>query len=479
MDLDLPVMDGPRVFGILRKNPGTSSIPFIFISDVVADLLGLKAGMATFLKRPFNPDEVYGRIRQVLLLSVGARSGEKEIEGKLSQMSLLDILQFLHLNKKEGELRVTAGQLTGLVYIKGGEVQNAVLDGVEKEKALFRLLGCVDGEFEFKPCSVQVNVRIRSSTSKLLMEGMRQHDELRKNAGNFPKATSRLKTKVRHEELPKGLAPVFYEVIQLLKIYSTVSDVVDHSTYPDYEVYKTLAAMISRGIVSEQQASAEEGGDFFTLEETLSIREMIVGRFSDIFSLNYARVLLVSTSGSLVDSFISRCARIPGFSVDTRTIFSQVPTGERFGEVARLRLAVGLDIVLFSAPTAKNMGPILKAFSTNLIGLIVLAGGGGGAGVPGGAGVAMGGGEDKSAELTKERDEILSFRDVPSVHVIAPGEGGSGAGGSDESAWRKVLRITDSEPLFVLDDKDEKAAFGVFQTLLRDLLNRELRKPNL
>jgi hypothetical protein len=80
-----------------------------------------------------------------------------------------------------------------------------------------------------------------------------------------------------------------------------------------------------------------------------------------------------------------------------RTIFSQLPTGERFGEVARLRLAGGLDIVIFSVPTAKNMGPILKAFSTNLIGLIVLAGGGGGSS----------GGEDKSAELTQRQRHHL------------------------------------------------------------------------
>src|SRR3990172_10915893 len=57
-DLDLPVMDGSRVFSILRNNQQTSSTPFIFISDLVADLLGFNAGKDTFLLRPFNPEEV-------------------------------------------------------------------------------------------------------------------------------------------------------------------------------------------------------------------------------------------------------------------------------------------------------------------------------------------------------------------------------------------------------------------------------------
>jgi hypothetical protein len=65
----------------------------------------------------------------------------------------------------------------------------------------------------------------------------------------------------------------------------------------------------------------------------------------------------------------------------------------------------------------------------------------------------------------------ISQPSSPSVNVITSGnEGEKGAGGADESAYRLALGLGEGEPVFALDEKDDTAAFSVFQTLLGNLL---------
>jgi DNA-binding response OmpR family regulator len=173
-DIGLKVIGAEKVLSILRHNAQSSSIPFFFISDRAIDIADFKPGTDTFLLRPLNAEEVLARFTRTLESGAGRRTGSREIIGKLNQMGLPDILQFLNINKRDGELRVARGALRGTIYLKKGEVLNAVLEGVDKEKALYRMLGWPDGEFEFIPCTVAMTRKILASSSNLLMEGMRQ-----------------------------------------------------------------------------------------------------------------------------------------------------------------------------------------------------------------------------------------------------------------------------------------------------------------
>ncbi len=85
-DIELPVVDGVRVFNILRRSRHTSKVPFLFISDTAADLKGFRAETDTFLTRPFNPEEASGRIRQVLLHNPGGPKGVIDMRATLDQI---------------------------------------------------------------------------------------------------------------------------------------------------------------------------------------------------------------------------------------------------------------------------------------------------------------------------------------------------------------------------------------------------------
>ncbi len=445
-DLDLPVINGERIFHILRNNPHTSKIPFIFVAEVMADIKGFRAEVDLLLMRPLNMEELYARIRQTLS-QYASQAAAKELEGSLVHMSVPDILQFLHLNKKEGELRVVSGETRGMVLIKGGEIYNCVLDEAEKEKALYRMLQWSEGTFEFVPGAVSIDKKIRSSTGSLLMEGMRQIDELRKKRNELPDKKMVLRAKVEFNALPKGLNQIIYELVELLKVYTRVEDIIEHCSHTDYEAYSTLASLISKGIIEEIKAD-DSLREFLTPDQARSIREKIISRYSDVSGSSYGKIFLISTSASLALNFIRQCGRIPGFSVNSMFAFKENKAENTFGEVGSVRLNGGTELVLFSIPTIRNMGPLWTAFSTNLAGLIL---------------IWDGSAAKEIKELVNIKREITLRKRVPIVHIC-------GGSAPDASYYKKEFDLKADEPLFWMDDKDRGLIFEIFHTLFGNLM---------
>lgn len=90
------------------------------------------------------------------------------------------------------------------MYIKDGEILNASIGDVEKGKALFRLLVWKDGRFEFLPKSIDMLPKIQGSFDNLLMEDMRQYDELERNKDGFGKTDALFRYKGRLFNPSKG-----------------------------------------------------------------------------------------------------------------------------------------------------------------------------------------------------------------------------------------------------------------------------------
>ena len=98
LDLMLPEVDGLEVCKILRRDPGTASIPVIMLTARAAEMdrvLGLELGADDYVTKPFSPRELVLRIKKLLARSqateeVGARLrlGEIDIDVPRHQVSL-------------------------------------------------------------------------------------------------------------------------------------------------------------------------------------------------------------------------------------------------------------------------------------------------------------------------------------------------------------------------------------------------------
>jgi len=454
-DLELPVVSGERLFGILRANPHTARIPFLLVSESVSDIKGFRAGRDIFLPRPINPEEMYSRVRQTLSRSDALTTGTKEIEGQLSHMSLADIIQFLHLNRKEGELRISSARKSGSVYIKDGDIYNAFTGGVDREKALYRLILWTEGKFEFIPVPVTVAKKIRSTVSNLLMEGMRQADEFKKNQSLYPRAGSLLSSVSEAANAAEGQAPVVHDVIQLVADYPRVEDLVEHCSQPDFIVYETIAALVAKKVLAVEEGAAaskaSEADTILPLDAMITLRERIVSRFSNIFNLNYGKILLISSSGAPAAAFIKGCGAVPGYSSKGKSSLFQFSMESPLGIAGSIEICGGMDVLLFSVPEAAHMGPLWRAFGSNAVGLVILW-------------------DEEGVENLKNleaaKQDILSRTRVPVAYVYA------GEGEADMAGVAETFSLAKDEKPFAMG-LDGAGATDVFSSIFKRLINED------
>ncbi|WP_129580178.1 MULTISPECIES: DUF4388 domain-containing protein [Sorangium] len=154
----------------------------------------------------------------------------QEIRGDLQQVPLVDLLQLLAMNRRSGVLGITTPAGAGELRLSAGEVIDAVYRRLEGEKALYRLLGERDGQFAFSPGEPTSARRLIAPTSRLLMEALRQVDEVQRR---------------RAELAPAGEAFLVTE---------PSSDDLDLSPLPSHELFSAVA--ISGGAVAADDASA-------------------------------------------------------------------------------------------------------------------------------------------------------------------------------------------------------------------------------
>ena len=108
------------------------------------------------------------------------------MQGKLSQISLTDVLQLCILTKKSGLLKLARGNETVEIYFIGGELAHAVSPLGEGEKAFFHALTWNDGEFSLNKDATAPKKSITRPTRDLLSEWLGISRELEEIQETIP-----------------------------------------------------------------------------------------------------------------------------------------------------------------------------------------------------------------------------------------------------------------------------------------------------
>ena len=173
-----------------------------------------------------------------------ASSFRDDFRGDLQQVSVLDLLQLLAMNRRTGSLNLTTPSGAGEVRLKDGAVVDAVYRRLEAEKALFRLLAEKEGSFAFTSGTVTLPARIESPTNALLMDGLRQIDEVRRWRQELGAEDDVL---IAAEQPVPGDGEREERVLEALQAPHTLDELLDELPLLDHDILSVLEPMLRSG----------------------------------------------------------------------------------------------------------------------------------------------------------------------------------------------------------------------------------------
>jgi hypothetical protein len=184
-----------------------------------------------------------------------AQSGQTQrpMSGSIEEIPLPDLLQLLSTSRKSGVLTIRSEQGVGRIYLRKGQLYYSSIDDnfvLKPQKAIYRLLTWTRGAFELEPPDErQVAEEITESTEALLMEGVRQLDEVTRIQNDLPPQNSRLAVPTPLAGRLRDLPPEELDVFQLVLDHGSLQAVLDHYPGSDMDAYTHLQALLGREFV--------------------------------------------------------------------------------------------------------------------------------------------------------------------------------------------------------------------------------------
>ncbi len=186
-DIMMPQMDGIELCWMIRENSEVPLVPFIFLTsfdDSEMEIRGFRAGADEYLNKPIDRKELLERVEELLNRTQKLKTIEdttdkkKAFEGDLKDLSIVELVQMLNLNKKSGVLRID-GQGKGSIFLKDGQLIGAQTEKKQGEEAVYELVTFSNGSFKFEITDKGLEQNVSNSTMNVIMEACRIMDESR------------------------------------------------------------------------------------------------------------------------------------------------------------------------------------------------------------------------------------------------------------------------------------------------------------
>jgi hypothetical protein len=293
-------------------------------------------------------DRLVALALEVTPMSVPPESGQGEIRGDVQQIALVDLLQLLAMNRRTGVLTISTPRGAGELRIADGEVLDSVFRRLEGEKAFYRLLSEREGSFVFSPGAPPAMARLTRGTSALLMEGMRQTDEverLREELGIG------LTAYIAAAECPDDEPRLVGDILGALARPRTTDELIDELPQLDLDVLLMLRELVGRDLVRrvERQSSLVP----LASPEQMPLLRALAAKLTRVGFPGPLR-LIVASSPSRLHGLGHALLRLSGAAPSAEP----PPTAPVPHELALLRLGEGPDLALIGLPVVDAFSPL-------------------------------------------------------------------------------------------------------------------------
>lgn len=170
------------------------------------------------------------------------------ISGLIEEVPLPDLLQLFSTSRKSGVLVIRTEEDTAKVYLREGRVFYSTINDdpdISPYKAFYRVLAWKTGTFSLEqPTDETFDEEINESIENLLMEGMRQLDEIMNLGDDVPELNAGLTINKPLVPPLRSLTPELLDTIQLVLNYGSVSKVLNKSLASDLETMQDIVYLI-------------------------------------------------------------------------------------------------------------------------------------------------------------------------------------------------------------------------------------------
>lgn len=337
----------PDLPGLLRKmdtDPDLGPLPRLVLS---------RAGTRPPLEgvEALRHDDFEGLAQRVHALQgrpAVAPNLRDDFRGELEQVGVLDLIQLLNMNRRTGVLSITTATGSGEVRLDDGEVVDACFRRLEGEKALLRLLAEQEGTFAFTSTAGGIPRRIEAPTRALLMDGVRELDEVRRWRDSLGLADDVLVTSVRPGP---GDGPAEGMTLRTLAVPRTVDELLDEVTLSDHTALETVQRLLEEGRVRRVPRGAARVP--LAAPEQLLVLGAVVARLAPPGFDGPARIVLAGSPG-----------RLRTIAHTLRRITEAQPPAEAPPALAvphplgTLRIGESAELALVALPTVDAFAPL-------------------------------------------------------------------------------------------------------------------------
>ena len=176
------------------------------------------------------------------------RTSPRTMSGSIDEVPLPDLLQLFATSKKSGTLVVRTEEDAGRIYLKKGIICYATindLDDLPPIKCIFRMLTWQKGLFDFDPSETKEFAKpVEVTVQEVLMESMRQLDELNEFREQLPPLTAQLLVETPLVRPLRDLTPEDLDVLQLAHNFGKFATVLDRSESTDVDTARVVLKLI-------------------------------------------------------------------------------------------------------------------------------------------------------------------------------------------------------------------------------------------
>jgi CheY-like chemotaxis protein/Flp pilus assembly protein TadD len=263
-------LDGSSGFDLcteFRNRTALSGAPFVFLSEdssVASKVRGLELGADDYLVRPVYIKDLVSRM-EILMAQrqreqVHTNQSEPEtMQGDLSSISLVEMMQAMAAGRKDGTARVDGTESRGTIWFLNGQVIDASVDNLQGESALFRMMRWDQGHFEIEFQTPERIVAIRRSIEELINEALNQTELWIQLSEQLPDLST--VCQVNFDELAQRLSELpdsHTALIRHIDGEKTILEVVRSSTLSDVDALNIFNQLFFEGLVNDSGISRQK-----------------------------------------------------------------------------------------------------------------------------------------------------------------------------------------------------------------------------